>query len=103
MQLELAISAFPHWWAGHSYGPRFFADMVPFLVYFLIPVVGFLACAAKPKWTLMAIFLALAVVSFWINFRGATSFTVYQWDTIPANVDTNPSRIWDWHDLQFLR
>ena len=99
----LAISAFPHWWAGHSYGPRFFADMAPFLVYFLIPVVDFLAHADKPQWTLRAIFLTLVVVSFWINFRGATSFKVYQWNTIPANVDTHPPRIWDWHDLQFLR
>jgi fluoride ion exporter CrcB/FEX len=99
----LAISAFPHWWAGHSYGPRLFADMVPFLVYFLIPVVGFLADAANPKWIWMAIFLALAVVSFWINFHGATSWRVYQWNIIPANVDTRPARIWDWHDLQFLR
>lgn len=99
----LAISAFPHWWAGHSYGPRFFADMVPFLVYFLIPVVDFLAHAHKPQWRLRAIFLTLVVVSFWINFRGATTFTVYQWNTIPVNVDTQPSRMWDWHDLQFLR
>ncbi len=32
----LIISSFPHWWAGHSYGPRFFADMIPFLIFLLI-------------------------------------------------------------------
>src|SRR5262249_49391806 len=30
----IAISSFPHWWGGHSYGPRFFSDMLPYLVYF---------------------------------------------------------------------
>ncbi len=32
----IMISSFPHWWGGHSYGPRFFADMVPFFMYFSI-------------------------------------------------------------------
>jgi len=99
----LVISAEPNWWAGHSFGPRRFADMVPFLVYFLIPVVDFLARTDKRKWILRAIFLTLVIASFWINFRGATAFNVYLWNIIPANVDTQPSRIWDWHDIQFLR
>lgn len=99
----LAISAYPHWWAGHSYGPRFFADMVPFLVYFLIPVVDFLAHAHKPKWIMLTIFLALTALSFWINYRGAVRWEVYLWNINPVNVDSKPSRIWDWHDIQFLR
>ncbi len=35
----LVISSFGHWWAGNSFGPRFFSDMTPYFVYFLIPVV----------------------------------------------------------------
>jgi len=99
----LAISAYPHWWAGHSYGPRFFADMVPFLVYFLIPVVDSLAQAAKPKGILITIFLVLTALSFWVNYRGAVRWEVYSWNVNPVNVDLQPARIWDWHDLQFLR
>jgi len=99
----LAISAYPHWWAGHSYGPRFFADMVPFLVYFLIPVVAFLAYAKKPKWLMLTIFLVLTSFSFWVNFQGAVRREVYLWNINPVNVDVKPSRIWDWHDIQFLR
>jgi len=99
----LAISAYSHWWAGYSYGPRFFADMVPFLVYFLIPVVGFLTQGNKPKWIMLTIFLALTALSFWVNYQGAVRWEVYLWNVNPVSVDSKPSRIWDWQDIQFLR
>jgi hypothetical protein len=99
----LAISAYYHWWAGHSYGPRFFADMAPFLVYFLIPVVGYLAGPGRSRKLALTIFVGLAIISFGINLRGACHPQVYDWNSIPVNVDHQPSRIWDWRDLQFLR
>ena len=27
----LVVSSFPHWWGGHSYGPRFMSDIIPWL------------------------------------------------------------------------
>ncbi|HEV2125076.1 MAG TPA: hypothetical protein VGW38_20190, partial [Chloroflexota bacterium] len=35
----LSISAFPHWWGGNAYGPRLLTDVVPMLLYLLLPVV----------------------------------------------------------------
>ncbi|MDQ1444579.1 MAG: hypothetical protein QOI20_1043, partial [Acidimicrobiaceae bacterium] len=32
------ISRFQHWWGGYSYGPRLFSDVVPLLVFLLLPV-----------------------------------------------------------------
>jgi hypothetical protein len=32
-----------NWWGGASYGPRLFTDLVPYLVYFLIPIVAWIA------------------------------------------------------------
>ena len=43
--------------------------MLPFLVYFLIPVVAFLANANKPKWIMLTIFLALTAFSFSVDCR----------------------------------
>jgi len=43
----VVISTIRSWWGGHSYGPRFFTDMLPYLVYFLIPVVAWLRPAAR--------------------------------------------------------
>lgn len=102
----LVISTFPHWWAGHSFGPRFFADVLPYAIYFLLPVLesaqspqtparvrGFLGCLVG----------LLAIVSIGIHFRGATSVSTTGWNTVPLNVDVHPERLWDWADPQFLR
>ena len=100
----LVISSFGHWWAGNSFGPRFFSDMTPYFVYFLIPVVkrstelqGF------KKAVILTFFLLSIAVSFFVHCRGATSWEVYWWNLRPVDVDTNPQRLWDWADLSFLR
>ncbi len=35
----LTISSFNPWWGGHSYGPRYFTDMIPFFIYFMCPAI----------------------------------------------------------------
>ena len=32
-----SISLWWNWWAGVSYGPRIWSDMLPYLAYFVIP------------------------------------------------------------------
>ena len=100
----IALSSFPIWWGGHSYGPRLFSDVVPFLAYFLIPVVARIARlsgARRAVWTIG--FAGLVAISFAINFRGAMAPAVYRWNGAPVDVEVQPSRVWDWRDLQFLR
>ncbi|HXI03807.1 MAG TPA: glycosyltransferase family 39 protein, partial [Candidatus Saccharimonadales bacterium] len=100
----IVISSFPHWWGGHSYGPRLFTDMLPFLAFFLIPVVARLGTPRGARGALAtALFVALASFSLAVHFRGATSMEVYEWNGSPSNVDSHPERIWDWSDPQFLR
>jgi len=100
----LIVSAFPHWWAGHSYGPRFFADMIPFFVYFLIPVAAHWSWPAstRQRWATFVIVLATSV-SFVVHFRGAVHPAVHEWNRLPVDVDARPSRVWDWSDPPFLR
>jgi len=45
----------------------------------------------------------LIVVSFFIHCRGATSWDTHVWNEEPVGVDDNPTRVWDWRDIQFLR
>lgn len=100
----VVISFSSMWWAGWSFGPRLFSDMIPFLIYFLIPVMR-----EMPKWRgikkmiLISIFLCSMFISFSIHFRGANHWEVYNWNNDPVNVDTQPDRVWDWRDAQFLR
>jgi hypothetical protein len=100
----IALSSFPIWWGGHSFGYRLFSDMVPYLVYFLIPVfaeVGGMPRRPRAVWT--AAVAVLVAISFGINYRGASTRVVYRWNSEPVNVDSAPSRLWDWSDPQFLR
>ena len=100
----LVISTFGHWWAGHSFGPRFFSDMTPYFVYFLIPVVK-RSTELQGFWKVVisTFFLLSIAVSFFVHCRGATSWEVCCWNLRPVDVDTNPQRLWDWSDLSFLR
>lgn len=100
----LLISCFFPWWAGHSYGPRFFSDMVPFFMYFLClffePVIPL---PSLKKIVVFAIIAPLFIFSFYINYKGAFSNSVYEWNVNPTNINSDPGRLWEWDDLQFLR
>ncbi|MCA1846355.1 MAG: hypothetical protein LC792_24795 [Actinobacteria bacterium] len=101
----LAISSFPRWWGGDAFGPRFFADMVPFLVVLSLPVVAALATAAPgPRRAVAAgACSALLAASVAINFAGAYLPSTWCWNVLPASFDSRPERLWSWRDPQFLR
>jgi len=100
----VTISTFPTWWAGHSYGPRYFSDIIPYFIYFLIPVVSKIPTLTGIRKAGVTFLLFCSVlISFFIHFRGATDWEVYAWNSDPVNVDVESSRVWDWRDIQFLR
>ncbi len=97
----LAVSSYvSNWWAGHSYGPRFFTDLTPILVLFLIPYFERWEALSRGFRTL---FVVLALAGLAIHLRGGWSIGVYQWNVNPVNIDQHPERNWDWSDPQFLR
>jgi hypothetical protein len=100
----ITISSFAHWWAGHSYGPRFFADMIPYLIYFMIPAMAeMFRLRGALKTIYVAIFVCLMAMSFFVHMRGTTTQDVYDWNNYPVDVDLKPERVWDWTDVQFMR
>jgi len=113
--LHMAILAiWPLWWGGWSYGPRMLTDLLPYLMYWLIPVVAVLfgfdhshyqmpSLPASKTPGLKLAFIALAGFSFVVHFRGANIQETFDWNRYPANVDAYPQRLWDWRDIQFLR
>lgn len=100
----LVIAAWPVWWGGHCYGPRLLADMLPFLIYFLIPA---LPAIAHPKGgagrLLQIAFIIFALLSLAMHLQGAANWATVYWNVDPSNVDTHPQRLWDWSDPPFLR
>jgi hypothetical protein len=100
----IVISSWPLWWAGHSFGPRFFSDMIPYFAYFLAPAVKHIASLRGwRKAALVSAFACLAAASFAINLRGAADWATWEWNARPVDIDARPSRVWDWRDIQFLR
>lgn len=104
----IVVSGFPHWWAGHSYGPRLLTDLVPW--WFVIAVAGCdgwnsLAQADQRRtgaaWP--AITAALLGLSVLINGLGAVSGSSSRWSVHPVDIDQHPERLWDWTDPPFLR
>jgi hypothetical protein len=99
----LAVSAFPVWWAGHSVGPRFFTDVLPYLAWFLHEPVASALEAPRQRPILAAALGVLAAVSITFHWKGATAPGVHMWNAGPPDVDEAPARAWDWSDPQFLR
>ena len=67
----LVVSAYvQNWWAGDSYGPRFFTDLTPVFVLFLTPY--FERWQLHPR-TLRVTFAALALLGLAIHLRGGWS------------------------------
>jgi len=100
----IIVGASSMWWAGHSFGPRFTTDIVPFLVYFT--AFNFrLPSSIRPA-ARSAVFVGVAVLttaSFLIHAQGALRRDTWMWNEIPNNIDDNASRAWDWRDPQFAR
>jgi hypothetical protein len=102
----LAISTLKLWWGGHCFGPRLFTDMLPYLVYFLIPVFEKFSDGSRSAFSrkgLVVVFAVLVAFSFSVHWIGANRADCIWWNTSPTNIDYTPNRLWDWGDLQFLR
>ena len=106
----IVISGFDHWWGGHSYGPRLATGLVPWCV--LLGILGLKAMLASREdrgnvatsrtFALPFAGLLLLAFSVFVHARGAISSATAVWSVLPANVDQQPARIWDWRQPQFL-
>jgi hypothetical protein len=100
----IAISIWPVWWGGWSYGPRMFTDMLPYFFYFMIPVFVQAPRATRGQKAVFAAGTLLLVAwSFAVHYRGANDLATLEWNRKPVNVDDYPDRLWDWRDAQFAR
>jgi hypothetical protein len=97
----LTISSFDNWGGGWSLGPRFFTDMTPYLVYFLIPVFEERRLWSLQWWKIL--FSAALVLSTLVHFRYVTSIYPLMWNGKPVALVQAPERVWDLSDLQVLR
>ncbi|MDO8735874.1 MAG: hypothetical protein Q7K29_02170, partial [Thermoleophilia bacterium] len=99
----ITFASIDDWWGGHSFGPRYFTDMMPYMVYLMIPVLMLMAKSrGLDKLALGWCVMVLIAISFFIHYKGATDIDAQSWNFHP-DVDTNPGRLWDWRDISFFR
>jgi hypothetical protein len=96
----LVTSLFEDWGGAWSIGPRYFVDIIPYLVYFLIPV---FQAPAFSRTGLRTVFIGCLAVSFLIQLHCSVSPYPFMWNGKPQALVDAPQRKWDWGDLQFLR
>ena len=100
----IVISSFSNWWGGFCFGPRYLADMLPYLIYFLaLGIARILQYKGMKKIVLVSIFVCFVGISFFVHYRGANDWDVYRWNSEPIDIDAKPERVWEWRDTQFLR
>jgi hypothetical protein len=98
------ISAMGGWWAGWSFGPRNFMDVLPLFVLLLVPAWHGLDAASRFTRRLAVPAGATALAwSLFVAVRGATSFEPHEWNRTPIGINQAPERVWDWRDMQILR
>lgn len=99
------ISSITTPYGGWSYGPRYFTDIVPFFIYFVLYFIQYAYEMRRGilKFSFISLFILSVGVSFFIHYKGAThSATFFDWNAV-GNVEEHHERVWDWNDLQFLR
>lgn len=96
--LHLLFNAlWPVWWAGWSYGPRLFAGVMGLWVLMLLPL---FESARRPVWMLMGVCFLFGV---FVQVRSLTSRDVHAWNSVPADINEDLERLWDWSDMQIFR
>jgi hypothetical protein len=96
----------PVWWAGHSIGSRYMTDVVPQLVYLMLPTLQTIENKKGPCSSVaMLVIFVLSGISLLINSWVVFSFAPNRWNATPTNIDALNARgrLWSWTDLQFLR
>lgn len=96
---SLLYAAFPHWWMGWSYGPRIYAELLPYLIVLMIPAIDLIKKYIIVRW-IGLIFLAW---SLFVQIAGVATNKPILWNAEPVNVDLYPNKIWSWQDMQILR
>ncbi|MBX3023869.1 hypothetical protein KF840_03065 [bacterium] len=94
----LVYATFKEWWAGYTYGPRYFSDVLPALVIFLV-------YGLVPYWRWPAVrVVATALALFGVVVQAIGTYAEDDsWNREPTPLERAPWRVWDWGDLQIVR
>ena len=91
-------ATYAEWWGGRVFGPRFLDDLAPVL---FVAIAWGTSVALLGSRFARAVFGLMALWSL-VIFQAAAFVYDKTWDTVPVNVNDDPSKIFDWMDPQWL-
>lgn len=95
----LLFSQYSVWWAGHTYGPRYWADATPLFAILLAVALDWSAQRARGWLPVLGL---TAVAAIGLQALGAFCYPS-SWNLTPRNVDRAHDRLWDWRDTEIRR
>lgn len=97
----VAISRFPHWWGGASYGARLMTDALPGLFLLTIRAWPVRARTFLERLATVVLVLSCAFAVYVNAYKGVFVEATAVWNQRPA-IDAHPELIFDWRYPQFL-
>ena len=95
----LLLSKYAVWWAGHTFGPRYWTEAAPVFAVMLATGLVWSWQRCRPMLVLLGLTAAWSVA---IQAVGACCYPS-SWNLFPKNVDRAHERLWDWHDTEIRR
>jgi hypothetical protein len=95
----LLLSKYAVWWGGHCFGARYWTDVIPLFAIVFAFGLEWMLDHSRILAGLAALCVAVAIG---IHAIGAFCYPS-TWNHLPANVDLNHERLWDWRDTELSR
>jgi hypothetical protein len=95
----LVFSKYSVWWAGHTFGPRYWIDVIPLFAILLGFGLQWSAARCRP---VLALFVLTLVWALGVQLIGAYLYPS-GWNISPTNIDLDHGRLWDWSDTELSR
>jgi hypothetical protein len=95
----LLLSKYAVWWAGWSFGPRYWTDALPLFGILLALALDWSVVRSRMMTT------ALALTILWgVGVQAIGAFLYPSgWNQHPVNIDLHHERLWDWSDSELTR
>jgi hypothetical protein len=95
----VVFAKYSGWWAGWSFGPRYWTEAVPALA--ILYAFALEGARTRARWA-RAPLLATGALAIVVQALGAAYYPS-SWNALPENVDHRHERLWDWRDTELAR
>jgi drug/metabolite transporter superfamily protein YnfA len=91
-------ASYSEWWGGRVFGSRFLDDLAPIL----FAATGWGTSVGLLSSRFARIVFGLMAAWSFVLFQAAAFLYDKSWDTVPVNVNDDPSKLFNWADPQWL-